>query len=166
MKAITLYQPYASLVACGAKTVETRSWHTWYTGPLAIHAAQTESYLFLATAPGRFRDALIAAGVDADNLPTGAVLATCNLRACVQIVNQSIVDVLAVSDDELHFGDWTLDRYAWVLSNVQVLMKPIPAQGRQRIWDWDPPAHLTFAMSVSERTDPLTDDEKRGALNA
>jgi len=35
MKALTLYQPFASLVALGLKQVETRSWRTSYRGPLA-----------------------------------------------------------------------------------------------------------------------------------
>lgn len=38
MKAITLHQPWASLIAVGAKRIETRSWSTRYRGPLAIHA--------------------------------------------------------------------------------------------------------------------------------
>lgn len=38
MKALTLHQPWATLVALGIKTVETRSWYTPYRGPLAIHA--------------------------------------------------------------------------------------------------------------------------------
>lgn len=40
MKALTLWQPWASLVALGIKTIETRSWSTQYRGPLAIHAAK------------------------------------------------------------------------------------------------------------------------------
>ena len=40
MKAITLTQPWASLVAVGAKRIETRSWPTKYRGPIAIHAAK------------------------------------------------------------------------------------------------------------------------------
>ena len=40
MKAITLWQPWASLIACGAKKYETRSWATRYRGPIAIHAAK------------------------------------------------------------------------------------------------------------------------------
>src|SRR5690348_17556570 len=40
MKALTLTQPWASLVAIGAKRIETRSWSTSYRGPLAIHAAK------------------------------------------------------------------------------------------------------------------------------
>lgn len=40
MKALSLHQPWASLVALGVKTIETRSWSTSYRGPLAIHAAK------------------------------------------------------------------------------------------------------------------------------
>ena len=38
MRALTLHQPWASLIANGVKTIETRSWSTNYRGPLAIHA--------------------------------------------------------------------------------------------------------------------------------
>jgi len=36
MKAISLYQPYASLIASGKKTIETRRWATRYRGDLLI----------------------------------------------------------------------------------------------------------------------------------
>ena len=47
IKAITLLQPYAALVAIGAKTIETRSWYTPYRGPLAIHAGKGRDFLYL-----------------------------------------------------------------------------------------------------------------------
>jgi hypothetical protein len=68
------------------------------------------------------------------------------LRACVQIVNQSIIDGLALTENEIHFGDWTLDRYAWVLGDVRSLAEPIPAQGAQRIWNWDPPDFTNVSL--------------------
>ena len=40
MKALSLTQPWASLVVIGAKCYETRSWATNYRGPLAIHASK------------------------------------------------------------------------------------------------------------------------------
>ena len=40
IKAITLHQPFASLVAWGEKTIETRSWSTKHRGLLAIHSAK------------------------------------------------------------------------------------------------------------------------------
>jgi len=39
LKAITIWQPWASLIAIGEKQYETRSWKTDYRGPIAIHAA-------------------------------------------------------------------------------------------------------------------------------
>jgi hypothetical protein len=39
MKALTMWQPHASLLALGVRTIETRSWGTDYRGPLVIHAA-------------------------------------------------------------------------------------------------------------------------------
>ena len=42
MKALTIMQPWASLIACGAKTIETRSWPTKYRGPIAIHAGMKD----------------------------------------------------------------------------------------------------------------------------
>ena len=40
MKAITIWQPYASAIAVGLKHYETRSWPTKHRGPLAIHSAK------------------------------------------------------------------------------------------------------------------------------
>jgi hypothetical protein len=39
--ALFLTEPWASLVALGEKRTETRSRHTPYRGPLAIHAAKS-----------------------------------------------------------------------------------------------------------------------------
>ena len=40
LRAITIRQPWAAAVACGAKTVENRKrgFPTWYRGPLLVHA--------------------------------------------------------------------------------------------------------------------------------
>jgi hypothetical protein len=57
MKALTLIQPWASLVAIGAKRVETRGWRTSYRGPLAIASRASSDYRRLAVTrcPQRFR---------------------------------------------------------------------------------------------------------------
>src|SRR3990167_3828953 len=102
MKAITLTQPWATLVALGHKRIETRSWTTSYRGPLAIHAAKGfpmtaqrvcwEHRTIAGTLPRIFghnpHDE--AAGVGASTgyeFPLGAVVATCQL-----------VDVLPILD--------------------------------------------------------------------
>jgi hypothetical protein len=40
VKALSLHQPWASLIALSVKRIETRSWSTKYRGPLAIHATK------------------------------------------------------------------------------------------------------------------------------
>jgi hypothetical protein len=39
-KGLTLLQPWASLIALGVKTIETRSWSTSWRGGLVIHAGK------------------------------------------------------------------------------------------------------------------------------
>ena len=45
MLALTVSQPYASMIADGAKWIENRHWETRYRGPLAIHAGKGTQYL-------------------------------------------------------------------------------------------------------------------------
>lgn len=107
MKVLTIWQPCASLLACGAKGLETRPWATSYRGPIAIHAAAPSirrvlkkcfpmgdwSYHPDHQAQKEFLDALSKAfGVTdggiidrLEKLPTKAVIATANLIGCHRI---------------------------------------------------------------------------------
>lgn len=40
MKAVSLWEPWATLVRLKIKRIETRGWSTSYRGPLAIHATK------------------------------------------------------------------------------------------------------------------------------
>lgn len=91
MKAITLTQPWATLVAIGAKRIETRSWTTRYRGPLTIHAAKAGLHEWDEVGPWRvvrYDGAWSIVPVDdgeeigshaAVQLPLGAVVATADL---------------------------------------------------------------------------------------
>src|SRR5258708_1527762 len=59
----TMTDPWGTLVALGAKQIETRSWPTPHRGPLAIHIAKTlpPEALVCCDEP-RFRQALEAGG--------------------------------------------------------------------------------------------------------
>jgi len=115
MKALTLHQPYASLVAIGAKRIETRSRPTKYRGRILIHAGKREPdpgdygrwYVDLADVlgcavrtPGHVHDDVCTgwssewgmadeygAGLY-DSLPLGAVVASAVLTDCVPIITQ------------------------------------------------------------------------------
>jgi hypothetical protein len=109
MKVLTLWQPWASLVQLGVKTIETRSWSTTYRGPLAIHAAArpvgrcTRCNGGGMVAPGSScpecggdgRHELMGAYWDhaVDDPPLGAIVATCTLV--------DVVPICAIEEDEL-----------------------------------------------------------------
>ncbi len=130
MKALTLTQPYASLVAKGYKKVETRSWSTHYRGELAIHAART----FPASARRlcEHEPFCYALRCSAEELPLGAILAVCRLTDCFPITPGNLPP-----EPELSFGIYTPGRYAWVLEDVYMVDRPIPARGRLGLWEWD-----------------------------
>lgn len=106
MKAITLWQPWASLLACGAKHYETRSWPTNYRGPIAIHAAKTNvrsvldrmfpfdvsdyflvhlEFTALSVRHDFIKTAELAVSGRLDVLPLGAVIAVADLVGCHKI---------------------------------------------------------------------------------
>lgn len=134
MKAVTIWQPWASLVACGLKKYETRSWNTSYRGPLLIHAAKR---------PPRRDDwgdngdeivkALHSIGIETtEGMPVGCALCTVYL-VNVFSVEDAITNGL-ISDQEKAFGDYSPGRYAWVLVNLVKLPEPIPMKGERRLW--------------------------------
>lgn len=134
MKAITIWQPWASLIAQGAKRFETRSWAPAHRGPIAIHAGThwTRDIRFLClTEP--YQSCLFSAGIESlDQIPRGAVIATAELVECHRV--ESIRSRL--SEQERTFGDYTNGRFAWELANVAVLDEPVRTSGAQQLWNW------------------------------
>jgi activating signal cointegrator 1 len=74
MKAITIRQPWASLILVGKKTVEYRTWSCRHRGALAIRAG-----LFVD------RDECKRIGVDPAKLPRGRVLCIADMHDCVNL---------------------------------------------------------------------------------
>lgn len=138
MKAMTVTQPWATLIASGAKRIETRSWRTRYRGPLAIHAAASfPRYALRACFDEQIASALGRSNVRAlSDLPRGAVVAIAQLVDCRR------VDELPgrlLTSRELRFGDYTPGRYGWVLDDVRLLRRPVPARGALGLWEWTQP---------------------------
>jgi activating signal cointegrator 1 len=161
MKALTLHQPWATLVAIEAKKIETRSWPTDYRGPLAIHSSSAFTTCNQNIASKRiFIDAKYDHFFEKKKdwelvYPLGCILSICEIVNCIQIPDEkkSFPRLPLTKDDllpffpdnvwlppkepELSFGDYTPGRYAWILDRVQPLYHPIPVKGMQRLWEWD-----------------------------
>ncbi|CAI6024777.1 hypothetical protein PAECIP112173_00398 [Paenibacillus sp. JJ-100] len=139
MKAITIIQPWATLIAIGAKQYETRSWATKHRGEIAIHAGKKIDAE--ACKEPEIRKVLEEYGYRIDNLPTGAVVATAQLTNCLKSVDTWTDGYVLegnrlVYSPEYEFGDFEPGRYAWEMSDVEMLDKPLPAKGRQGLWNF------------------------------
>ena len=142
MKAITLIQPWATLIALGEKQIETRSWSTKHRGGLAIHAgAKIDGE---ACEIPEIKAALKRHGyIDPDTLPTSAILSTCVLFDCVQMVSFAYepsfcsVPGYIASTKERAFGDYRPGRYAWVLGINKLFKVPVKAKGKLGLWNWE-----------------------------
>ncbi len=141
MKALTLTQPWASLVAVGAKRIETRSWPTHFTGRIAIHAAKTfpEDARYLATSEP-FTAPL--GRVLATELPTAAIVAVAMLEQCWQFDENTAWSIRSRSmrgklpPHEADFGDFSAGRYGFVLDDVVRLATPITGVlGKLGLWN-------------------------------
>lgn len=131
MKAITILQPYASLIVEEIKKYETRGWPTNFRGPIAIHAGKQNLFngLDFVTA-AEIQNAL---PVLPELLPTGAVIAIADLVDCIEMTDEFIKSLPRL---ELLFGYYKVGRYAWHLENIRPIV-PVPAKGMQRIWNWE-----------------------------
>ena len=158
METLSLWQPWASLIAVGAKQIETRSWPISYRGPLVIHAAKTfeavheakrdlygDNLNFPKNDPQCFARRMLYAFSESElfspsfkfsDLPFGALVCVVDLIDCVP--TESIIDI---SDRERAFGNFAPGRYAFKLANVRYFREPVPANGRQGIFKTAPPLH-------------------------
>ena len=155
IKAISLTQPWATLVAISAKEIETRSWSSPYRGWLAIHAAKGldavggAEGLVEQCRQEPFRSVLLghfgAGAIAGQALPLGAIVAVGNLHRIERTGRTPADEVyvwgqdLPITDpNELAFGDYTPGRFAWVLTNVHPLVEPVPCRGALRVWTMPP----------------------------
>lgn len=152
MRAISLWQPWASAVAVNAKRVETRHWATPYRGALAIHAAQRKVVLELMhygscwNWAGALRPANSPANTshwpDLTLLPFGAIVAVCNLVECrpTDSFTNAELDAPRLPPGETldsyqwterQMGNFELGRFGWVLEDIRMLREPVPFKGHQ-----------------------------------
>ncbi|MFD3920205.1 hypothetical protein [Streptomyces sp. NPDC058595] len=117
IRGITIKQPFTAAILTGSKTIENRrkpwSWRGW----LLLHAGRKVDQQAL-------REPLIARTVRGRELVTGAVLGVARLADC----HQSTAGGPPCT--------WWAEPGRWhlVLTDVQELARPIPAQGQLGPW--------------------------------
>jgi hypothetical protein len=125
IRAISLWQPWATAIALGNKRIETRHWSTPYRGEIAIHAAKRfdadqREFSMVERALGRLPD----------RLPFGAIVAVASLID----VRRSEELKLSVSALERLYGNYEANRFGWLLQDIRPLSQPVGCAGRQSMW--------------------------------
>lgn len=128
MKAITIWQPWATLIIKGYKQYETRHWPTSYRGELAIHAGKTKKQW--VSELWQELNSVLDIPLVYDTLPYGAVLGTVKLVDCIPTSA-----LHRLPNDERALGDFGPGRYAWRLENPVAFDEPRPWLGKQGLWD-------------------------------
>ena len=143
MKAITVWQPWAQLLAEGKKHDETRSWRTNYRGEILIHAAKKDPLFGICQMPDEgWEKALLSFGLHEafnrfERFPTGVIIGKAILRDC-KLIDQEYHDFIKeLCPEEFLYGDFTVGRYAWRLEEPEIFKNPIPASGKQGLWNFD-----------------------------
>lgn len=143
MRAITIWQPWASLLMSGRKMYETRSWGTSFRGPIAIHAAKRPVRQTLdSLAAGQWKERevildcikrLFPAPGELEQLPVGAIIGTATLARC-NLIDWDFLPKLTPM--EMALGDFTPGRYAWEFTDIVAVDPPVPASGMRGLWEW------------------------------
>lgn len=126
MKAISLWQPWATGIALLLKRHETRGWATKYRGPIAIHAAlrwerEQQEFAMVEHTLGRLPK----------RIPRGAIVCIAVIEDCLP-VERALPTIGAI--DKL-WGNYSAGRYAWCLSHVVPLLEPLGFKGRQGFFE-------------------------------
>ena len=143
MKAISLHQPWASLMSVMAKLNETRSFPISHRGDLLICASKAKhlpppelcewlwdnSHLF-----GAFRD------FDElwNGLPFGYAVCVVEVYDCIYTGNLLCLQPpkhLYLSAQEAMMGNYAPERYAWLTRNCRRFKRPFQVTGRQGLFN-------------------------------
>lgn len=161
LPAITIRQPYASLMALGFKQQETRSWDTKVRGPVAIHAGLAmpcrigQRVEFGEFEVERDRGGLLLRSPLLSwpyRLPMGAVVGIGDLFQTRR--TESLEH--SPSDRERALGDHTPGRWAWSITSMRPIRNPIDAKGGQGWWKWQLPDGLEQKLRYPLTLEPAT----------
>jgi activating signal cointegrator 1 len=142
IKAISLWEPWASLIRAGSKKYETRHWQTYYRGPLLICAAKgrrelLKEVLYDPTFQAGLTPSIIGPSVGKtilfvtpDMLYHGQAVAIVDLVDCIPTATMTTEQI----GTDAPFGNFQPGRFAWKLENLRAI-EPFAVKGRQGLFN-------------------------------
>lgn len=124
MKALSIKEPWASLIVNGYKEYEFRSWKMSYRGKVLIHASKTiekeEKQKF-----------------DEYNLEysKGEIIGCATITDCI-LVDSNFDKILRNKNSKV-YGNIHTNLYAWKLENIEKYDHKIKATGKLGLWNYN-----------------------------
>lgn len=132
IKAISLWQPWASLWLSSNKIHETRHWATKHRGPLLVHAAKK----IVFDLDDELSEIVCSefGGHWAMDLPRGAIIGMVGLEDCIPTERLYMKGFLDLED--LACGDFSAGRFGWRRSRGwKLFVEPVPYRGHQGLFN-------------------------------
>lgn len=141
MKALSIKQPWASLIAHGIKDIENRTWKTNFRGRIYIHASAKkagELPYILNDTQGDFVYYNESDGLKSHSEITSAIIGEVDIVDCV--INHESIWAEKTSSrafaDQKHYFDKPI--YNWVLANAVLYDQPIlNVKGKLSLWEFE-----------------------------
>lgn len=124
MKALTIKEPWASLIIEEYKKYEFRSWKTNYRGKILIHSGMSVEKDMLS----RFKDYDIS-------INPGFIIGEATIVDCI-LVDEKFNNELRSIDSVVYGRSNHAETYAWKLENIVKYDKPIPCKGKLGLWNY------------------------------
>lgn len=124
MKALSIKEPFATLIKDGVKIYETRSWKTKYRGEIYIHASLSLS---------KSKNVENANKYLKSSIKPGYILCRCELIDCIPMTDE-FIKYINSETKESEYGMYSKGRYAWKIKLLEVLDEPIKIKGKLGIW--------------------------------
>lgn len=125
MKALTIKQPWASLIVDGYKTYEFRSWKTNYRGKVLIHAGLNLE----KDTMDRFKEYNL-------EYEKGAIIGEANIVDCI-LVDEKFNKELRNINPLVYAKSNHVETYAWKLENIKKYDTPIYVKGKLGLWNYE-----------------------------
>ncbi len=133
MYALSLYEPWATLVMLGEKEFETRSFSVKHRGPLLIQSSKRTDDLkeIFRQSRNAYREVLTAHGLTSPaDFHLGHALGIVDIVDCLP--TDQVRDY--ISTNERAFGNYAPKRFAWKLDHIRRFETPIPMKGMQGLF--------------------------------
>lgn len=125
MKALTIKQPWASLITEGYKKYEFRSWKTNYRGKILIHSGLSLE----KDMQERFKDYNL-------DYQLGYIIGEAEIVDCI-LVDEKFNEELRNIDPIVYGRSNHVENYAWKLENIKKYDNPIPCKGKLGLWNYE-----------------------------